>query len=440
MAKPPSEYRYVEDVPLTKLHLDPENPRFDPIDDEDRIVAQLLATERVLAVAKDISQKGGISPLDRIGVIELAGTPGHFLVVEGNRRACALKLLHDPRKAPNPKMKAAVEAIVQEAETSPVTRVPVVVFRNREAAKPWLSLRHLGEQGGVGTRRWNTAAQARFAGGASPDKLAVDLLDRAQASGWIDEAQRKTIPVTTLRRYLGNPVVRAALGLGSPRELIFTHEASEVDRALKHFVLDALPDEDGKSNIHSRSNAEAWRNYGQSLHASGIAPKSLLPAPEYPPPPVKTANTKGERNPQSPDNRKYIISSSFVVKHRDKNLQRILRELRNADPEEFPFSVNYLVRAAIERVMVLFAQKHGFHKPKQPDNVLIQLCHQELEKLGVPPTKVKNMRVAGSNQDSTFSLDTLGAAVHGAHLPTRRGLIAVWDNWEPCLSLMLEKM
>lgn len=438
MARSIREYSNVDDVSLTKLHLDPENPRFDPIDDEDRIVAHLVASEKVLVVAKDIAEKGGISPLDRIGVISLSGTPGHYLVVEGNRRTCALKLLHDPRKAPNPKIRAAVDTIRASAGGA-ITKVPVVVFRDREAARPWLRLRHLGEQGGIGTRRWTTAAQARFAGGPSPDKLAADVLARAQAGGWISEDQRKKIPVTTLRRYLGNPVVRAALGLGSPRELIFTHDAVEVDGALKHFVLDALPDENGESKIHSRSDAKEWRRYGQALHASGVAPRTLLPLPEAPPP-VTPAAPRAERNPPSPDNRKYIISSSFVVKYKDKNLQRILKELRDTAPDDSPFSVNYLIRASIERIMVLYAMKHGFHKPKQPDNVLIQLCHQHLEQSGVPISKLKNMRVAGSNRDATFSLDTLGAAVHGAHLPTRKGLIAVWDNWESSLKLMLERM
>jgi len=438
MAKSAPEYLNVDDVPLTKLHLDPENPRFDPIDDEDRIVAQLVGSEKVLLVAKDIAEKGGISPLDRIGVISIDGTPGHYMVVEGNRRTCALKLLHDPRKAPNPKVREALDTIRASA-TASVTKVPVVVFRDREAAKPWLRLRHLGEQGGIGTRRWNTEAQARFAGSASPDKLAVDVLERAQTAGWISEEERKKIPVTTMRRYLGNPVVRAALGLGSPRELIFTHDAAEVDRALKHFVLDAVPDAKGKSKIHSRSDSDDWRAYGQALHASGIAPRTQLPAPESPPP-AAPGGAKEERNPRSPDSRKYIISSSFVVKHKDKNLQRILKELRGTPPDDFPFAVNYLVRASIERIMVLYAVAKGFHKPKQPDHVLIQLCQQDLEKSGIAATKLKVMRVAGSNQDATFSLDTLGSAVHGAHVPTRRGLIAVWDNWEPCLKLMLERM
>ncbi len=436
------EFRNVDDVPLTRLHLDPENPRHDPILDEDKIVAQLFGAEKALAIAKDIVAKGAISPLDRIGVIEMEDNPGHYIVVEGNRRTCALKVLHDPRKAPNSKVKTAIEAL-REGVKLP-SKFPIVVFRDRAAAEPWLKLRHLGEQGGAGTKPWSADAKNRFARGATPDRLAVAVLDRAEAAGWINASTRKSIALTTLTRYLSNPVVRGALGLASPNELRFTHDPEEVDSALKHFILDALPrpgEKDKPPVVNSRSKAEERRNYGLSLHSRGIAPRTQLPAPIDAPAPQKQAGKKQERNPRKRDDSPYIVTSAFVVKHSDKNLQRILSELRSLKPDDgYVFSANYLVRAAIERIMVLYAQTHGFHKPKQPDNVLIQLCQEHLHKNGVPLTQLKTMRVAGSNNDATFSLDTLGAAVHGGQLPTRRGLIAVWDNWEPCLRLMLDRM
>ena len=399
----------------------------------------MFGAEKVLAVAKDIAAKGAISPLDRIGVIEMDDNLGHYIVVEGNRRTCALKLLHDPRKAPNSKAKAAFEALPKVANLP--SRFPVVVFRDRAAAEPWLKLRHLGEQSGAGTRPWGPDAKNRFARGATPDRLAIALLDRAEAAGWIDPTTRKSIALTTLTRYLSNPVVRAALGLASPNELRFTHEPTEVDSALKQFIDDALPRANGEAPVNSRSKAGDRRAYGQALHSRGIAPRTALPAPIEPPEPVKQPAKKKPRNPRSPDDRPCIVTSAFVVKHGDKNLQRILTELRTLKPDEgYVFSVNYLVRAAIERIMVLYAQTHRFQKSKQPDNVLIQLCHEHLHKNGVATPQLKTMRVAASNNDAVFSLDTLGSAVHGAHLPTRRGLIAVWDNWEPCLRLMLDRM
>jgi hypothetical protein len=434
------DFRNVDDVPLTRLHLDPENPRHDPIHDEDKIVAQLFGTEKALAIAKDIVAKGAISPLDRIGVIEMDDNPGHYIVVEGNRRTCAMKVLHDPRKAPNSKVKAAIEALRDGVKLP--SKFPIVVFRDRATAEPWLRLRHLGEQGGAGTKPWGPDAKNRFARGATPDRLALSLLDRAEEAGWIDATTRKSIALTTLTRYLSNPVVRGALGLASPTELRFTHDPEEVDAALKHFIRDALPQPGVEiPPVNSRSKAPERRAYGLSLHSRGIAPRTQLPAPIEAPALSKVPAKKKARNPRKRDDSPYIVTSAFVVQHPDKNLQRILSELRTLKPDDgYVFSANYLVRAAIERIMVLYAQTHGFHKPKLPDNVLIQLCHQHLHDNGVPLTQLKTMRVAASNNDATFSLDTLGAAVHGAQLPTRRGLIAAWDNWEPCLRLMLDRM
>lgn len=440
MAKLRKSFENREDVPLTRLHLDPDNPRHDPIADEDKIIAQLFKAERVLSMAKDIAAKGGISPLERIGVIEMTDNPGHFIVAEGNRRACALKVLVDPRKAPTSAARTAIEPLSKVA-TIPA-KIPVVVFRDRESARPWLSLRHLGGQDGAGIRPWDPAQKARFARGTSPDHLALAVLDRAQEANWIDAAVRKRIGLTTLTRYLGNPVVRAALGLGHRSELIFTHDPAEVDAALRHFVNDALPRSDGtEAPVNSRTKADAWRAYGQSLHAHGIAPRTQLPSPSLPPTPTVQPAGKRARSPRHPDDRPYVVPSDFVLKNRDKALQRLFGELRSLKPDDgFAFSTNYLLRAVIERIMVLYARKTGVYRVNQSDRQLTQACHDDLVGSGVGRNELKNMRIAYSNDDAVHSLNTLGAAVHGAHLPTRKGLIAVWDNWESALRLMLGRL
>ncbi|MCL1961497.1 MAG: hypothetical protein FWG56_06955 [Desulfovibrionaceae bacterium] len=432
------DYQNVDDVPLTRLHLDPENPRHDPIHDEDRIIAQLFGAEKTLAVAKDIAQKGAISPLDRIGVIEMEGNPGHYIVVEGNRRACALKVLHDPQKAPNTTIRNSIESL-RVSENIP-NRVPVVVFRDRETAAPWLKLRHLGEQDGAGTRKWGPAAKDRSALGTTPNRLAVAVLDRAEIAGWIDQAMRKDISVTTMTRYLSNPLIRAALGLGSSSELKFTHAPTEVDVSLQNFVNDALGQNGANTVLSSRSKKDDIDAYARALHQRGVAPHTTLSAPIDAPAPQKVATTKIQRNPRSPDKRPYIVQSSFVVKHQDKNLRRILKELQTIDPDSHIFSANYLVRAAVERIIVLYALRHGFHKSGTPDHHLVKQCHEHLKNNGVPANQLKFMRMAESNKDAPYSLDTLGSAVHGAHLPTRKGLIEVWDNWETSLHIMLDRM
>lgn len=436
MTKP--HYKKIEGVPLTRLHLDPENPRHDPIQDEDKIVAQLFRVERVLALAKNIVKNGGISPLEVIGVIEMNDNPGHYVVAEGNRRACALKVLHDPRKAPTVTARNILEPLSKQVAIP--SKFSIVVFSDRTAARPWLELRHLGAQNGAGTRTWDATQKTRFAKGVSPDTMALEVLDRAVAAGWIDTATRTKIGITTLTRYLGNPVVRAALGLGNRGSLSYTHEPGEVDAALKHFVLDAVPRKDGSdAPVNSRTKASDWKAYGRSLHDRGLAPKTALPAPTTPPPPTKEERTKS-RNPRHPDDRPYVIPTDFVISHRDKALQRLVWELRHIKADDFNFSANYLVRAVIERILVLYAKKENVFRSKMDDRSLTQACHDALERNGVHRSELKNLRIAASNDDSLMSLQTLGAAVHGAHLPTRKSLIAVWENWEDALRLILSRL
>ena len=433
-----TQYQKVDGVPLTRLHLDPENPRHDPIQDEDKIIAQLFRAEHVLALAKNIAQNGGISPLETIGVFEMADNPGHYVVAEGNRRACALKVLHDPRKAPTPAMRKTLEPL--SAQAAIPSKFSVIVFNDRAAARPWLELRHLGAQKGAGIRPWDTTQKARFAKGISPDTMALEVLDRAITAGWIDAETRNKIGITTLTRYLGNPVVRAALGLGNRGSLTYTHDPAEVDVALKQFVLDAVPRKDGsEAPVNSRTKAPDWKQYGRSLHDRGLAPKTGLPTPTEPPPPTKQLHKK-LRNPRHPDDRPYVAPIDFVVTHKDKAIQRLFWELRHLKADEFNYSANYLVRAVIERVMVLYAKNQNVFRPKMDDRSLTKACHDALEKCGVPRSELKNLRVAASNDDSPLSLQTLGAAVHGAHLPTRRSLIAVWDNWESVLRIMLNRL
>lgn len=479
-----STFRNVDDVSLHRLHLDPQNPRHDPLEDEEEIIAQLYKDEQVLGLAKDIVAKGTLSPLDRTGVIEMEDNPGHYIVVEGNRRACALKLLHDPHKAPNADARIALEALAQRFEVP--SSLSVVVFTDRHAARPWIGLRHLGAQDGAGTRNWDSPQKSRYAETESPNQLALALLDRAENSGWIDAKQREQLAITTLTRYLTSPLVRAALGLGNHRELQYTHEASEVEAALRQFLADAAPCADGsRPLVNSRSKKLEREAYARGLSVRGIAPRTLLPFPSQPPnpselvnphepnkltpppdigiPPIhpkpgslpphsgpveptqpsepgKLTQPTRPRGKQHPDDRMYLVPTSFVINHRDKSLLRLRQEFRSTPIDDHEFAVNYLLRAFIERVLVLYAKHRRVHQPKMTDQKLVQVCTEELSKDGASPSDLKAMRVAMSDENAAHSLHTLGAAVHTGLVPTRKSLIAAWDNWETALKLMLAQI
>ena len=126
---------------------------------------------------------------------------------------------------------------------------------------------------------------------------------------------------------------------------------------------------------------------------------------------------------------------------KDPALQRLVTELKTIRPDDgFLFASNYLLRAVLERVMVLYAKKAGVWKPNLDDRALTRACNAALEAAGVSSHELKNLRIAFSTDDSLLSLQTLGAAVHAAHLPARKGLIGVWDNWAPAMRHMLDRL
>ena len=291
-------------VEISRLHLDSDNPRHDSIADEPAIIARLYGPERVLALAKHIA-KHGASPLERMAVVKHSTIKGHYVVVEGNRRLCALKLLRDPHKTPTPGGRRSLEAVKAESDVLP-KELDVVEFDDRQAARVWISLRHEGEQEGAGTKKWKPAQKTRFdrAGvrATNPNAQALALVEYAHDSGLVSQEQRDALALTTLTRYLGNPVFRHTMGLVDKSGLTIDVQQAEFDRALKRFLLDALPVEGGASVVNSRSNQKEWKAYAQKLVDAGVAPQTRLPAPS-----LAVASTSklkpgaGGRNSRHPD-------------------------------------------------------------------------------------------------------------------------------------------
>lgn len=423
------------EIPLIKLHLDVENYRHEPVATEAEAIRQLYAVEKVEALARDIATWGSTSPLENVGVFPMLGNPGHFVTVEGNRRVTALLLLNDPDRAPSPADRKAFRDLAKLF--SPPSTIEVVKFDDKASAKHWVDLRHLGLQEGQGLKSWNIQQKNRAAGDKGSDPLALAVLDRARAASWLPAG---AVPaMSTLTRYLKNPEVRAALGLGHHKDLIFTHAQGEVDAALRQFVLDALPRPDGSTSpVHSRTKAEDFRAYARQLHDRGVAPSTTLPKPTPPTAPA-AGKPPAKRGKRDPFKRMHLLPDDFVVKTDDLNLRRLVAEMRVTDVDHHEFANAYLLRAFVEKSMALYVRKlaPGYNWTEQQQ--LVQKCAELLDPTG-KLSKFKAIRVAASKTDCSYSLHTLGAVVHSNLLMDRRALMTCWQNWEVALIAMLEAL
>src|SRR4051812_27709386 len=97
-----------------ELVLDSENPRLDDGGDNNRETLNSLLesdTEKQITLARDIATTGELSPLDLLGVVSEDGT---YIVVEGNRRVAALKMLKSPELINDLRLRRRIERIAKD--------------------------------------------------------------------------------------------------------------------------------------------------------------------------------------------------------------------------------------------------------------------------------------------------------------------------------------
>jgi hypothetical protein len=435
----------VKTVEIDRIYLDNNNPRHDPIDSEPGVIAHLVREESVKQLARHIASIGGTSPLERMGVIPHPSIASAYVSAEGNRRLCALKLLADPDKADTEANKKYFRELAKKLGDT-ISTMEIVIFPSREAARPWVALRHEGEQDGIGTRPWNPSQKARFnASGESPKNpniQATRLIDYARRRNLLPREELDKVSVTTITRFLHTQAVRDTLGLRDNKTLTITVLQEEFDHAITRLLTDAFTPGSG---VHSRTNSDDRRSYAENLRTEGVAPKTRgqdsvdLDAPLKPDSSPPREKEPRLRNSKSPDDRKTVIPRIFVARINDRILKRLYDELRGLDAGNFSFAATYLLRAVIERMTFSFLEKRGGRN--QPElHAKLESMAGILEADGWPANKLKFLRVMANDRNSRYSPDSIGHFVHGGAVPTRENAIKIWDSLEPVIGHVLKEI
>lgn len=460
-----------QQVSLTKIYLDPENPRHETLPDEPSIIKHLVSREKLRALAKSIAEEGGTSPLELIALVQHPKVKTGYVVVEGNRRICALKLLQDPDKAGSEKEKRYFANLAQGMPHA-INKVNAMVFDSRDAARRWFALRHGGEQDGVGTKAWDADQKTRFSvrtQGKNPNAQALLVLDYARQHQLLNAQEMAQLNITTLTRYLSNPVMRHALGLADGNTLDIQVPDAEFERALTRFLRDALAPQ--TSGVTSRTSAAQRKAYAATLVREGVAattfggppraprsggnaPTAPLPDPTHSQAPANGtagqtaaampatnadgAATPGVRDNRNPDKRSYVIAPSFRVPIKHKQLKRLFDELKKIDALQFSFAATYLLRAVIENGIAAYLKSKSITPNTKLHEKYKQLVAQ-LKTEGMTDRELKFLRtIAQNGADDAFSPDTLGHYIHGGAVPAVNYAMRYWDNMESIMARVLK--
>lgn len=156
----PRNYEYKE-VDIQDLLLDEENPRFassilvqesaNQIG-QDTIVEHLLRYSNVIELANRINDVGELHGSEIITCIK---KDNKYVVLEGNRRTCACKLLLDRNMIPE-QYKNKFPFVTERAKAN-IEKVMVTIYPDREAVQPYLSDRHI-----TGVKKWSALEKNNY--------------------------------------------------------------------------------------------------------------------------------------------------------------------------------------------------------------------------------------------------------------------------------------
>ena len=188
------------DVELTRLHLDPNNPRL-PEECQGKKEPELLAAMDNLffldELATSFAENGyfleepliavparttGVPQDDEAFELFVKDRSTQLVVVEGNRRLAALKILLDSSTRESRKLHNWPR--ISEALTRRLSQVPAIIYRLRHEVLPYLGVRHI-----AGIRKWDSFAKARYIAGMRTEGFSISDIEE-QIGGRQDSARK----------------------------------------------------------------------------------------------------------------------------------------------------------------------------------------------------------------------------------------------------------
>jgi hypothetical protein len=203
-----------ETFKLSELKFDQKNYRTGPqptqraallaiIDDQKQLLANL---------AKDLLDVGP-SPGEPVWVTRERGA---YVVIEGNRRLAALKLLETPALADGTIVEEKFRAMAKKFAARPIRELEACVFSSRKEIQPWQRRRHMTAQSGVGLQRWKPMAKAladRDHGEDAPRSLVIVEYLQDDSDEWAAIEQGLDSRWTTVDRVLNTKGLSETLGI-----------------------------------------------------------------------------------------------------------------------------------------------------------------------------------------------------------------------------------
>jgi hypothetical protein len=401
---------------------------------------------KTLALAGDIV-KIGTSPTERLAVMVSPTERGRYLVLEGNRRLTALRILAEPSLADGQLLDPDIKRLKGWAHTyagSPIKDVECVVFGSRDDAAPWIERRHKGQQGGVGVVPWGNLEQERFderrTGKSSP---ALQVLDYVASKANLDAQTRESlseIKLTNLQRLIADGKVRTRLGIDLQDGTIVTQfPEREVLKGLTKVVIDVASNLK-VTDIYNAADRKAYLDtFGRHDLPAGPRPKG----------PSRVLVVEGQgsgggtvgqltkrHGGRSAGPRPYLAPKTCQLTISLPKIRKIFRELQMLRVDDTTNACAVLFRVFIELTVDQYVTQHKLlvGGESAPLAKKLSTTARHLVSSGGMTSQEAKPVLNAADDKHVFGANvvTFHQYVHNRYIsPTPTDLRAAWDNLQP---------
>lgn len=348
------------------LLLDLENPR------TGKVASQAEALEAVIKLNSQHFRnmmlsinENDLDPGDSLYVIVDGDDEDSYVVVDGNRRLAALKVLNNPVLLDGTKLGDSIKKRLRDAAGlfAPIEPISCVVFESREDANEWIERRHGKGLDGEGRIPWNTLESDRF----QKDRTVLDVIGFVERNSTFEEADWQRIKKsvekspTTLRRFLVSKAGKQALGFVEKDDNegpAFKRDPGYIIKVLSHLFSDI---DAGDVNSRTYNKASDIEEYFLGLPAAlGVGKQKVTASQAF-----GTTNLKdGVERPRlskkvstaAPAKTKKVTPHRLTLapaRHpfaepAEEKGKQLLREASKLRLKEVPLASAFLFRAMLE--------------------------------------------------------------------------------------------
>ncbi|ELY2733417.1 ParB N-terminal domain-containing protein [Cronobacter sakazakii] len=142
-------------IDIKLLELDTQNPRLPESVERtpDAMLNHIALTTSIEDLMNAIAENGFFPGEPLVAISE----GENYVVVEGNRRLTAVKLIHDPYQCERPSTRMLTIAERMSSKLESLKTLPVIVRKSRAEILPYLGFRHI-----TGVKQWEPLAKARY--------------------------------------------------------------------------------------------------------------------------------------------------------------------------------------------------------------------------------------------------------------------------------------